>query len=294
VDGRSSTGCAGGRPVGAARTGCLPTPDEAVCWQVVTASGAEPPPGARSRPAAPPSVPDQLRDPLRDQLQATLGAAYTLERELGGGGMSRVFLAEETRFRRRVVLKVLAPELARGLSAERFEREIGLAAALQEPHIVPVLSAGDVDGLPWYSMPFVAGESLRERLRRGPVPAGEAVAILRDVARALAYAHAQGVVHRDIKPGNVLLHEGTAVVADFGIAKALQQARPVPPDGPAAPADGLTQAGTPLGTPAYMAPEQAAGDPRRTTGPTCTPGASSRTSCSPVGTRSPAGRPRTR
>jgi serine/threonine-protein kinase len=207
-----------------------------------------------SRPAA-------VTDALRDQLQTTLGAAYTLERELGGGGMSRVFVAEETRFRRRVVLKVLAPELAQGLSAVRFEREIGLAATLQEPHIVPVLSAGDVGGLPWYSMPFVAGESLRERLRRGPVPAGEAVSILRDVARALAYAHAQGVVHRDVKPANVLLSSGTAVVTDFGIAKALQQARTAVPDVPALPADGLTQVGMPLGTPAYMAPEQAAGDP---------------------------------
>ena len=207
-------------------------------------------------------MPDQLRDPLRDQLQTALGSAYTLERELGGGGMSRVFVAEETRFRRRVVVKLLAPELAQGLSAERFEREIALAAALQHPNVVPLLTAGDVDGLPWYTMPYVDGESLRARLARGPFPLGEAVKVLGDVARALAYAHGRGIVHRDIKPENVLLSGGAAVVTDFGIAKALQQARTVAPNGPAAPISaGLTQLGTSLGTPAYMAPEQAAGDP---------------------------------
>jgi TolB-like protein/tRNA A-37 threonylcarbamoyl transferase component Bud32/Flp pilus assembly protein TadD len=194
-------------------------------------------------------------DPLPETLQQALGASYLIERELGGGGMSRVFLAEEIRFGRKVVVKVLAPELAEGLSAERFGREIALAATLQEPHIVTVLDAGATgDGLPWYTMPFVRGESLRARLERGPVPLGEAVGILRDIARALAYAHGQGVVHRDIKPENVLLHEGTAVVTDFGIAKALSASKTHAPGG------AITQLGTSLGTPAYMAPEQAVGD----------------------------------
>jgi serine/threonine-protein kinase len=125
-----------------------------------------------------------MADSLRDRLQSALGSAYTLERELGGGGMSRVFVAEETRFRRRVVIKVLSSELAAELSAERFEREISPAAGLQQANVVPVITAGDVDGLPWYAMPYVEGESLRARLARGPVTAMEAVTILRDVARA--------------------------------------------------------------------------------------------------------------
>ena len=125
-------------------------------------------------------------DTLCDKLQASLGATYIIERELGGGGMSRVFLSEETRFRRRVVIKVLSPDLAAGLSVERFEREIGLAAALQQANIVPVITAGDIDGLPWYSMPYVEGETLRARLERGSVPPADATKILSDVARALA------------------------------------------------------------------------------------------------------------
>jgi tRNA A-37 threonylcarbamoyl transferase component Bud32/tetratricopeptide (TPR) repeat protein len=192
---------------------------------------------------------------LRDQLQATLSGTHTLERELGGGGMSKVFVAEETRLGRKVVVKVLSPELAQGLSIERFEREIRTAAALQQANIVPVLSAGDTNGLPFYTMPFVTGESLRARLGRGPLPVNEVVSEMRDVARALAYAHRQGVVHRDIKPDNVLLSEGAAVVTDFGIAKAISAART---SGAGAT---LTQIGTSIGTPAYMAPEQAAGDP---------------------------------
>ena len=193
---------------------------------------------------------------LLDELRTTLAPAYRLEAELGGGGMSRVFLAEETRFRRKVVVKVLTPELAAGVSAERFEREILLAAQLVHPSIVPVLAAGEASGLPYYTMPFVEGESLRARLvRQSPLPIGEAVSLLRDVARALAYAHERGIVHRDIKPENVLLSGGSAVVTDFGIAKAISVA--MNPD----TQDTLTTAGTSIGTPAYMAPEQVTGDP---------------------------------
>ena len=191
---------------------------------------------------------------IRTQLQGALGNGYALERELGGGGMSRVFLATDSRLGRRVVVKVLSPDLIASVSAERFEREIRLAARLQYPHIVPLLSAGDVGGIPYYTMPFVEGASLRERLNAGPLPLAEAQSILRDVARALAYAHRQGIVHRDIKPENVLLAEGVAMVADFGVARALSAATTLP-------GDVLTQVGMQIGTPAYMAPEQAAGDP---------------------------------
>jgi serine/threonine-protein kinase len=195
-----------------------------------------------------------VTDALRTQLAASLGDAYTIERELGGGGMSRVFLAHEIRFDRRVVVKVLMPELAAGLSVERFEREIALAAQLQQANIVPVFTAGESGGLPYYMMPFAEGESLRVRMERSRVPPVEAVAALRDVARALAYAHAHGVVHRDIKPENVLLSGGTAVVTDFGIAKAVSASKTKAPGGT------LTVVGTSIGTPAYMAPEQAVGD----------------------------------
>ena len=192
---------------------------------------------------------------LRQRVQESLSGTHTIERELGGGGMSRVFVADEHRLGRKVVVKVLAPELAAAMSAERFEREIRLAASLQQANILPVISAGDLDGLPFYTMPFVEGESLRARLAEGPVPIAQAVDILRDVAKALSYAHARGVVHRDIKPDNILLSGHTAVVADFGIAKAIVAAQEKPEGAT------LTQLGTAVGTPAYMAPEQAAGDP---------------------------------
>ena len=196
-------------------------------------------------------------DGLRDRLQAALGASYTLERELGGGGMSRVWVANETALGRQVVVKVIAPELAEGLSAERFTREVRLAARLQQANVVPVLSAGDAGGVAYYTMPFVRGESLRARMASGNAPSiSERVSILRDVARALAYAHGEGIVHRDIKPENVLLSHGTAMVTDFGIAKAISTSLT---QGGGASAT-LTQAGGSIGTPAYMAPEQAVGD----------------------------------
>ena len=193
---------------------------------------------------------------LQEQVQRALGDAYLLERELGGGGMSRVFLALERSLGRRVVVKVLLPELAAGVNVERFRREILLAAQLQHPHIVPLLSAGETEGLPYFIMPYVTGESLRTRVaREGEFPIADTVRILRDVVSALAYAHAHGVVHRDVKPDNVLLSGGVAVVTDFGVAKAVTASAGTPGSA------GLTSMGVALGTPAYMAPEQATASP---------------------------------
>jgi TolB-like protein/tetratricopeptide (TPR) repeat protein len=188
---------------------------------------------------------------LRRQLEAALGDAYRLLDELGGG-MSRVFLAEETKLGRKVVIKVLPPELAEGAGAERFRREIQLVAQLQHPHIVPLLTSGSAGSLLYYTMPFVPGESLRARLTRdGPLPVGDARAIWRDVIEALAHAHASGVVHRDVKPGNILLARRSAFVSDFGIARAMEAAAGDARD---------TAPGLAIGTPAYMAPEQVTGD----------------------------------
>ena len=189
-----------------------------------------------------------------DDLQHALGDAYRLDRELGGGGMSRVFLADDLALSRKVVLKVLPSELAAVVNVERFNRETLWLARLQHPHIVPVLNVGSLHGLPWFSMPYIEGESLRARIVRvREVPIADVVSVMRDVAKALAYAHERGVIHRDIKPDNILLTGDSATVADFGIAKAVNAARTD------ASAEPLTQMGMAIGTPAYMSPEQVAG-----------------------------------
>lgn len=187
-------------------------------------------------------------------LQASLPSVYLLQHELGSGGMARVFLAEDRKHRRRVAIKVLREELSGGRAAERFVAEIALTARLSHPHILPLLDSGSADGRPFYVMPLVEGESLRERLDRAPrLTLAEALRIAHDVADALAYAHAQGVVHRDIKPENIMLAGRHALVADFGIARAIEAANSVTAN--------MTGIGMVVGTPAYMSPEQASGDP---------------------------------
>jgi serine/threonine-protein kinase len=187
---------------------------------------------------------------LRAQLQEGLGTSYVLGRELGRGGMATVYLAQDLRHDRPVALKVLHPELAASLGPDRFQREIRFAARLQHPHILTVLDSGEAGGRLWFTMPFVEGESLRDRLRRErQLPVADALQIAREAARALDYAHQHGIVHRDIKPENILLtRDGSTLVADFGIARALESD------------DKLTQTGMVIGTPAYMSPEQASGD----------------------------------
>jgi serine/threonine protein kinase/Tfp pilus assembly protein PilF len=190
--------------------------------------------------------PDQL-----EQLGVALAGRYTVERELGRGGMATVYLADDLRHHRKVAIKVLRPELGSVLGPERFGREIRMAAGLTHPHILPLHDSGEAGGLLFYVMPYVRGESLRQRLsREKQLPTDEAVAILRQVAAALDHAHARGLVHRDIKPENILLHEGVAMVTDFGIALAAE----------GAPGDRLTGTGLMVGTPEYMSPEQAAGE----------------------------------
>jgi len=198
-----------------------------------------------------------MRD-IREALQQALGDSYKIERELPRGGMSRVFAARETALGRTVVLKVLAPELTATLSAERFKREITLAARLQHPHIVPLLSTGQAADSLYYTMPLVDGESLRDRMGRERPMAIESVKqVLIEIASALAYAHEQGIVHRDIKPENVMFFHGSAVVLDFGIGKALTAATAAAEESTGR----ITQRGMSLGTPTYISPEQAAGDP---------------------------------
>jgi serine/threonine protein kinase/tetratricopeptide (TPR) repeat protein len=191
-------------------------------------------------------VPDSLT-----RLRTALAGRYTVERELGRGGMAAVYLAEDLKHRRQVAIKVLRPELAVMLGPERFVREVEIAARLNHPHIVPLYDSGQADGLLFYVMPFIKGESLRKRLEReSQLPVDEALAIVRQAALALGYAHTQGVIHRDVKPENILLHEGEAMVSDFGIALAAS----------ALADERLTQTGFAVGTPEYMSPEQATGE----------------------------------
>ena len=191
---------------------------------------------------------------IREHIEHGLRDSYRIVRELGGGGMSRVFLAEEIALGRLIVMKVLPADLAATLSVERFRREIRFAAQLQHPHVVPLLSAGETEGIPYFTMPYVEGESLRGELNRsGEFPVRKAVQVLREVASALAYAHSHGVVHRDIKPENILISGGSAMVTDFGVAKAVQASA-------MSSADEITSAGVATGTLAYMSPEQIAAD----------------------------------
>ncbi|HET9455079.1 MAG TPA: serine/threonine-protein kinase [Gemmatimonadaceae bacterium] len=189
---------------------------------------------------------------LLERLKQGLPGRYRIEREIGSGGMAHVFLADDVKHGRKVALKVLRPDIGSAVGAERFLREIEIAARLSHPHILSLHDSGDLDGLLYYVMPYVEGESLRDRLRRdGKVPLRDALRIAANVAGALAYAHSRNVVHRDIKPENILLTGGYALVADFGIARAVSQAG----------AGQLTATGIAIGTVQYMSPEQAAGDP---------------------------------
>jgi serine/threonine protein kinase/tetratricopeptide (TPR) repeat protein len=194
-------------------------------------------------------------DDLAIRLQASLGTAYTIERELGRGGMATVFLARDLKHKRSVAIKVLDPELAESLGAPRFLREVELAARLTHPHIVALHDSGDADGLLYYVMPFLAGETLRARLDRdGALPLDVTAQLVSEAAGALDYAHREGIVHRDVKPENVLLHEKHALLADFGVARAVSRATE------GAAREVLTQTGFAVGTPAYMSPEQAVGE----------------------------------
>jgi serine/threonine-protein kinase len=197
-----------------------------------------------------PLTPTGLAEALEDR--------YVIDRELGRGGMAIVFLARDLRHQRPVALKVLDSEVLSALGAGRFQREIHVAAALQHPHILTVLDSGEAAGRLWFTMPFVEGESLRDRMRRaGPLPVDEALRLAREIADGLEYAHRHGVIHRDIKPENILLSAGHALIADFGIARAVAD-----PSAPPSHTTGgtLTRTGLVVGTPDYMSPEQASGE----------------------------------
>jgi serine/threonine-protein kinase len=185
-----------------------------------------------------------------ERLRAAFGGRYDIERELGAGGMATVYLARDLKHDRLVAIKVLRPELAAVLGPDRFPREIRIVAQLQHPHVLPLHDSGETSGFLYYVMPFVEGESLRTRLDRdGALPVHDAIRVLREVVDALAYAHAQGILHRDIKPDNVMLSGRHAVVMDFGVAKAVSDAG----------GQRLTTVGVAVGTPQYMSPEQATG-----------------------------------
>ncbi len=205
-------------------------------------------------PAAPPRSAEKplVTDELAARLQSVLGTTHRIERELARGGMSRVFLATDLSLGRQIVVKVLSPELASEVSTSRFRREVELEATLQHPHILPLLAAGSAEGITWLTAPYVPGESLRHLLaREGRLPMSEALTILREVADALAYAHRRGVLHRDVKPENILLLEKHALLTDFGVARLV---------GGSGGGERLTDAGHAVGTPAYMSPEQYAGE----------------------------------
>jgi serine/threonine protein kinase/Tfp pilus assembly protein PilF len=187
---------------------------------------------------------------LPDKIAQSLASRYKIERPIGRGGMATVYLAEERHPRREVAIKLLDPALGHGIGRERFLREIEIVSQLTHPHVVPVFAAGEVEGLLYYVMPHVTGQSLRQRLRQGPIPLNEAVKIVYEVAEALEYAHDLDIIHRDIKPENILLEAGHAVVTDFGIARVITAVGP----------EQLTETGLPIGTPAYMSPEQASGE----------------------------------
>ncbi len=192
-----------------------------------------------------------MSDP-HEVIHSALSDRYSLEGELGRGGMASVFLAHDRRHDRPVAIKVIHPELAAGVGAQRFEREIRITARLQHPHILPLLDSGVAGDLPYFVTPYVKGESLHDYLARsGPLPLEEATSIAGDVAGALDYAHREGIIHRDIKPANILISEGGAIIADFGVARAMHRAGET----------SLTEAGSVMGTIAYLSPEQAAEAP---------------------------------
>ena len=190
---------------------------------------------------------------LLDRIKTALADRYAIEHELGAGGMATVYLAEDLKHHRKVAVKVMRPELAAAIGVERFVREIEIAANLTHPHILMLIDSGEADGFLYYVLPYIDGESLRDKLvREGELPIDDAVRVLRDIVDALAKAHSSGVIHRDIKPENVMLSGRHALVTDFGVAKAVTEATG---------SQQLTTAGVALGTPAYMSPDQAAADP---------------------------------